>query len=268
MNGVAVRLVSGLIFGITEAGLVRWLLFSSERINKEKQQEAEIDSSDERKDAETELSESSVLETINQVPAEVDHSENIQIEKSGAILFGSRKSKLFLLAACSILSVLSGYRAAQLLDVCGIAKILVAMIGISACMLVDLYTLLIPNRYIVIMAVARLIILPFELFIPDAAPKVIILNSTIGLIGSFIVLSVMAIISRKGIGMGDVKLLSVTGFLCGFYLVMNTVIYGLIICVIVSLAMVGYGKLTMKMKVPFGPFIYIGFVITVLLRAF
>ncbi len=237
MTLLTIRYISGAAFGITEAVLIYWIIFLDKNTGLNSQ-------------------------SVNRA----DHVE--ENEKSGAALFQGKWMRMIVVSLCTVLATLSGYSVSDTLSFFDIVKVLAALLGISACMIVDLYTLLIPNRYILFMAMIRVAILPFELMLQESNVRLVIINSLIGAIGSFLLLMLLSLLSRGGIGMGDIKLLTVTGFLCGFYLVMNTMVYAVIVCALAALYLVITGKLTIKMKIPFGPFVYLGFIISTVLGAF
>ena len=68
-------------------------------------------------------------------------------------------------------------------------------------------------------------------------------------------------ISKKGIGMGDVKLISVIGFYTGTAVLYAIIVFSLIACIVYSLIQMARKKVTAKSFVAFGPFVAIGTIV-------
>ena len=84
-----------------------------------------------------------------------------------------------------------------------------------------------------------------------------------GAIG-FVVFLVIALISRGGMGWGDVKLAGLIGLATGFPLVFLSVIMAAILGGIVAVAMVIAKKRQRRQTIPFGPFLAVAAMITLL----
>lgn len=143
-------------------------------------------------------------------------------------------------------------------------KLMILFVGSSIAMLVDRKTRLIPNSLIYSMLAIRLLILIAEFFIyPEIIKDVIIMNAIGGGV-TFIIFAGLSLLSKGGIGMGDVKLLSVFGLFTGIGTVLFTMVYALVIATIYSILMIALKKLTIKDKLEFGPYIFIGLILAIL----
>lgn len=146
-------------------------------------------------------------------------------------------------------------------------KIVVSVLGISACMLVDLYTYRIPNRFLGYLVCARIVIMLLE-FIGDGDNlKDTIFNSLIGMFFMFALMFLLYVLTRHGIGMGDVKMLSVLGLLTGLRLAINTLFLGVLLCGAGSSLLLIFKKKSIKDNIPFGPFLYGGLLISIVTGA-
>jgi len=74
----------------------------------------------------------------------------------------------------------------------------------------------------------------------------------------------IAIVSRGGMGWGDVKLAALIGLATGFPLVFLAIIMGAILGGIVAVALVIAKKRTRRETIPFGPFLALAAMITLL----
>ena len=77
---------------------------------------------------------------------------------------------------------------------------------------------------------------------------------------SFLILGIANKLSKGGIGLGDVKLLSCIGFMCDIYIVIKTLTLALLACICILGVLLILKKQTVKDHLPFAPFIHIGFI--------
>jgi len=84
-----------------------------------------------------------------------------------------------------------------------------------------------------------------------------------GAIG-FVIFLVIAIVSRGGMGWGDVKLAALIGLATGFPQVILAVIMGAILGGIVAVALMIAGKRKRREAIPFGPFLAVAAMVTLL----
>ncbi len=115
----------------------------------------------------------------------------------------------------------------------------------------DVNYMIIPNRILLFF----LFIFSFERIIFPLDPW---WSSIVGVIGAFVVLLLINLISKGGMGGGDVKLFSVLGIILGWKL---TLIAFMVACFsgsIYGLVVILSGKLKKRNPIPFGPFISMG----------
>ena len=150
----------------------------------------------------------------------------------------------------------------------------VAMIELGSCYMavlaaavIDLKTRTIPNYIPLSLIILRLIVLLLE-FILHIDALGYMVSSILGCLLCAFALVVANKLSKGGIGGGDIKLLSAVGFMCGIYVVCSTMLVALFTCVIASLILLAAKKCTRKDSVPFGPFIWVGFLVVCLLKMY
>ena len=91
-----------------------------------------------------------------------------------------------------------------------------------------------------------------------------IANAAIGGAIGFALFLLIAIVSRGGMGWGDVKLAALIGLAAGFPLVFLAIIMAAILGGIVAVAMVIAKKKQRRQTIPFGPFLAVAAMITLL----
>lgn len=181
-------------------------------------------------------------------------------------LFNHRGFAVGMLFLCALLAFWCGSVAGQhSLHSIGLVKMTVAMAVLSCVFITDMELLMVPNLCPIILVVTRGITVICEfIWMREYAPSWL-LDSVIALVASLAMLLIMARVTRGGIGMGDVKLFSSLGFLCGIRALCFTLMFAFLICAVVSTGLLVCKKKHLKDALPLGPFIWLGYCVTVLL---
>ena len=83
-----------------------------------------------------------------------------------------------------------------------------------------------------------------------------------GAIGGGVFLLVY-IISRHGLGAGDVKFMAIAGLYLGMNLVMSSMLIGSILSAITGIVLLCMKKISKKDEIPLVPFLYMGILLTI-----
>lgn len=126
---------------------------------------------------------------------------------------------------------------------------------------IDLYHQIIPNGLNILILVLG-IIYKFLQFILYNKPLDLI-NSLLGLIIASGVFLLIIIISKGGMGGGDMKLIGVLGFIIGLKRIVLTIFLSFIIGAIISIFLLLFKIKGRKDPIPFGPFICLAFMAVV-----
>jgi len=130
-------------------------------------------------------------------------------------------------------------------------------------MVFDINTRRIPNELIIIMLLGWLIIITPMIFYDTTNGLRLLADSIYGmLIGGGLFLLVY-IISRKGLGGGDVKLMAASGLYLGFVGTVPAMLYGTVLAAVTGLILIAIKKIGRKDKIPLAPFLFIGIMITI-----
>lgn len=132
---------------------------------------------------------------------------------------------------------------------------------------IDAKLRIIPNFIPLILIGARVLIFIYELVFAHGAVQDAVF-SLVGCLLCGMFLLVGNRLSKGGIGGGDIKLLSCVGLLCGLYMVFTLLVLALICCCVLMIPVMIGRKLTLQNSVPFGPFIYLGYVLMCLLSLY
>jgi prepilin signal peptidase PulO-like enzyme (type II secretory pathway) len=127
--------------------------------------------------------------------------------------------------------------------------------------MIDLKHQLILNKIVYPMAIVALIV---NLFLPELFS---LHNFLFGLLGGaigFLILFLPALIYRKGMGWGDVKMAGLIGLMTGFPNAIVAVFGGVILGGLAAIILLLFKKKTRKEGIPFGPFLSLATIVTLL----
>ena len=123
----------------------------------------------------------------------------------------------------------------------------------------------IPNKTLIYMLLLRAGILLIEFFLYPAIWTGFMIHTACGMSVGFGVLFICYYLSKKSIGMGDVKFCGVIGAYTGAGLVYVIIIISCIAAAVYGVIQVLRKKMTVKEGIPFGPFLLIGIVSSLLI---
>lgn len=170
-------------------------------------------------------------------------------------------------AFCGILllSLCGGYAASEK-AVSHIAwtQLTLSYAAVLCAAVIDYKLNIIPNRISIFLMVSRGAVILYEM-LSDTFVMENLISSVLGCVVCLLVLLTAGKVFPGGIGKGDVKLLAALGFSCGLYTVFSTLLMALFCCVIVSVILLKMKKVTLKDYLPFGPFIWMGYLCMILL---
>jgi len=130
----------------------------------------------------------------------------------------------------------------------------------------DLRERLIHNRLIVAMLCSWILIMVPQLFLQTEQAIFLGLQGIIAFIMAGIVLLLVYLASKKGLGGGDVKFMAVAGLYLGISGVLGTMLYGSVLAAVTGGALVLCKKISTKDPIPLAPFLYIGIILTIFIR--
>lgn len=209
--------------------------------------------------------------SIEEAEAEASEASAVTTKAKSEITFNNFTGKNRL--AFHIILVLSalfigfvGYQVSPIIShEINIAKITLALIVLAIVFVTDIDLMIIPNHLSGVLIIGRVITIILEfIFHADIAMGALI-NSVITLVLTIAILLILALITRGGIGMGDVKLFGTLGFLLGGRAVVSTIILSLVVGALYSTILLISKKKSLKDVMPLGPFALYGLGITLLL---
>ncbi len=183
-------------------------------------------------------------------------------------LFEKPMYKYFLISALCLVGAVSTYFVySNSISFYAMAKLLITYIAVSIAAIYDFKLKKIPNMIPIGLFIVSIAILVIESIFTDNATAFLI-SSFLGCLSSMLILYIAAKVSKGGVGFGDVKLFGAIGFCVGFYAVFTVMTLSILCCAIVGIPTTYLKKKTIRGDLPFAPFIYLGYVITMLLSLY
>ncbi len=130
----------------------------------------------------------------------------------------------------------------------------------------DLWEKRVPNALLGMMLGAWVLVIMPQLFWQTERALVLLVSGIIGfLLGGILFLTVY-LVSRKGLGGGDVKLMAVSGLYLGADGVLPAMLYGSVLSALAAILLILCKKIERKDTIPLVPFLYAGMLVTVFIQ--
>lgn len=130
---------------------------------------------------------------------------------------------------------------------------------------IDLKTYRIPNSFIILGLIYRMIILAFELLFDSQYVWITLLSEVIAAVALLLAAVLCTVCMRNGIGFGDMKLFIVMGLMLGLDGIWGAILLSLIVSFVIVVYLLIAKKKTRKDIIPFGPALAIGTYLSVCL---
>jgi len=130
-------------------------------------------------------------------------------------------------------------------------------------MLIDLNTRHIPNSLILSMLSVWLFVMIPQIFLDTETGIRLLKDSVLGLLTGGGLFLLVYLISRNGLGGGDVKFMAAAGLYLGFRSTIPAILYGTTLAALTGIVLILLKKIGRKDTMPLAPFLYVGILITV-----
>ena len=153
-------------------------------------------------------------------------------------------------------------------DPLNLLKLSLALVILTGCACVDGVEHRIPNFLSGTLALSALALLAAGFLTGQTGAFGYLQSSLFAAAVTAACLVVGAVLSHQGIGAGDIKLLAALGLMGGVTIVGGTIFFFLLPCALVSAGLLITKKKTMREAIPFGPFLLIGYMLTIWILKF
>lgn len=192
---------------------------------------------------------------------------NISLKNKDFSVLKINKNRLFYLGltVCSFVTVIVLFQTVYFTEPLTQVKLVLLLAIIAPCAAVDLKTHKIPNKFLIVGLVARVIIYIIEFILSVNEAVATLKNDVFAalIIGGFFLL--LLLVFKNSIGMGDIKLFALMGLYQGLLGVINSIFFSLMASFFVSIYFLITKKKTKGDVVSFGPSIFAGTVIGICL---
>lgn len=185
------------------------------------------------------------------------------------ILLGAkcRSCKMTISMQYPMVEMFTGFIVALLYLKTGLSFDMVFLPAIAVVLLtiavIDYKTMIIPNGTVIALGIIGVLYTVFRIIFPQSFIMPITwLESLIGFFAASLPLFLVAVISKGGMGGGDIKLMAVAGIFLGWKGILVAMILGSLIGAIISLALILLKIKKRKDMIPFGPFLCLGIFIS------
>lgn len=139
---------------------------------------------------------------------------------------------------------------------------------LTAAAYIDALSHKIPNWIVLCTAAvfAGCTVLDFVLSGTDAVPMA--LNSVLAAAVFFVVFFLVRLASRGGVGYGDIKMITAAALILGIYGTFSFLLVSHVLAAVAAIALLVSKKATRKDGLPFAPFFYLGYLVTILTGMF
>ena len=150
-------------------------------------------------------------------------------------------------------------------DWLNISKTLFMLVIVTGSACFDLREHRIPNIFTGVLFVFGIASLVIGFVISQDGALSYVVSSVFACAGCTLALIVVSFFTKQGIGAGDIKLLAAIAITGGVALICGVMFFSVIYCAICAIFLLVTKKQSRKDLLPFGPFIYLGFITSILL---
>jgi len=131
-------------------------------------------------------------------------------------------------------------------------------------MVYDINTKRIPNILVTVMAVGWMMIITVMMFFDIDMAVGLLADSLLGLLTGGGLFLLIYLVSKKGLGGGDVKFMAAAGLYLGFAGTLPAILYGTVLAALTGLTLILLKKIDRKDTMPLVPFLFVGIMITLI----
>ena len=173
---------------------------------------------------------------------------------------------LLIVCGLSVVSaVLVEMRGTELLNQIKLSIALVCLAG-AACN--DYRERRIPNIFPLVLAVSGIVCLATGYLVDQDGAMAYVASCLIATVGVTLCLTIASVLTKQGIGFGDIKLLGALSLIGGVYVICGTLFFGMVLCCGLAIVLLVAKKKKLADSLPFGPFIFLGFIATIILEIY
>lgn len=181
----------------------------------------------------------------------------------------SKVEKVVLLVVVAVLCFASTMKIMDKVhDIIGIVKMIVCLLGLLGAACFDYREHRIPNIFPLVIALSAVLLLGLGVLAEQAGAIAYVTTGILSSVVCGLILVVASVVTKQGVGAGDIKLICAIALIAGVYTVMGTLFFGVVSCSVYGIIALILKKKSVSSAVPFGPFLLFGYVLTLFLINF
>lgn len=126
--------------------------------------------------------------------------------------------------------------------------------------IIDCKERIIPNKLMLFLLAARIIILIYELSQSISLWRMVMWIPILGMLIGGVTILIGMLISRKGVGGGDLKMYAVIGLYVGSYYILGALFYSFLYSAVYGLYLLIFRKAKVRDSIPMAPFAFLGII--------
>ena len=130
---------------------------------------------------------------------------------------------------------------------------------------IDIKTKKIPNKLVITMFIIWILTITPLMIVDIEWAVARLIDSIIGFLLGGGIFMVVYIISKKGLGGGDVKFMAVSGLYLGVGAVLPSIFLGTVLAALIGIILIAAKKIKRKDPIPLAPFLFVGIALTIFL---
>lgn len=138
---------------------------------------------------------------------------------------------------------------------------LLCLVG-SACF--DYRERRIPNLFPLVLALCGVVLYGIGFAVGQPGAVAYLTTGAVATVLCALMLVLAAVLTKQGIGAGDIKLMCALALTTGIDVLIGVLCFSIVSCCVVGIAALAMKRKTLQDSLPFGPFIYFGFILTIL----
>ena len=131
-------------------------------------------------------------------------------------------------------------------------------------MVYDINEKRVPNLLVMLMIAGWMLIIAIMMFFDITNAIHLLADSVFGLLTGGSLFLLIYLLSKKGLGGGDVKFMAAAGLYLGIAGTIPAILYGTVLAALTAAALILSKKIDRKDTIPLVPFLFIGIMITIL----
>ena len=187
------------------------------------------------------------------------HEDGVPVKTLGARLYYGTVIASGAIGFLVMIRLISGTN--NFFDLCRMTILLFCLTG-AAC--IDYREHRIPNIFPLSMLVSSAALSFFAWLTGQPTAKSFLFTGIITMCICAVFLTVASFLTKKGIGAGDIKLLSTIGLIGGAYALCGILFFSILSCALFASVLLLLRKKTIQDAMPYGPFVLLGYIATVL----